>query len=304
MRPTALLVALLLGLAGPPLLAAAEVRFLVTGDAPYEPADRPRLQRMFSAAGDVAFLAHVGDIKTGNSRCVQATYLPVVRLFRDQRLPLVFSPGDNDWTDCRRDAAGGYDPTERLALLRRLFFHDPAVLRLQHLDVRRPPATMALPELFWFRQQSVLFVNWHVVGSYNNRYPRDRSAMAEYRMRRAANQALLRDAMGVLDDVHAVVLFQHANPGLGRATPHPGYQGMHDDLAALLAGSDVPVLLVHGDTHNFQFDQPWLGRPGGEQLWRLEVPGYPRLAGIEVTVDSGAERPFFIRYLTPEDVTP
>ena len=30
--------------------------------------------------------------------------------------PVVYTPGDNEWTDCHRASAGGYLPTERLAL--------------------------------------------------------------------------------------------------------------------------------------------------------------------------------------------
>lgn len=299
MRHPAPLLILLLSFASSALLAG-DVRFLVTGDAPYDPADLPRLERLFAAAERVDFLAHVGDLKSGNSRCVEAAYVPIRDLFAAQALPVVFSPGDNDWTDCRREVAGAYDPAERLALLRRLLFDDPGVLRLGQLEVQRPMATAALPELFWFRRGDVLFINWHVVGSYNNRYPRDRAAMAEYRVRRGANHMLLRAALDALGEARAVVLFQHANPGLSRAAPHPGYQGMQDDLAALLAATRVPVLLVHGDTHAFQFDQPWLGRPNGGRLWRLEVPGYPRLAGIEVTVRADRAQPFFIRHHTPE----
>src|SRR5690606_35598316 len=35
---------------------------------------------------------------------------------------LVYTPGDNEWTDCHRSRAGGFDPLERLAALRSLFF--------------------------------------------------------------------------------------------------------------------------------------------------------------------------------------
>ncbi|MEU6787396.1 hypothetical protein ABZ912_50105 [Nonomuraea angiospora] len=32
--------------------------------------------------------------------------------------PFVLTPGDNEWTDCHRTAAGGYAPTERLDAVR------------------------------------------------------------------------------------------------------------------------------------------------------------------------------------------
>lgn len=297
-RPS--LFALLLSLAA--AAPAAPPSWLVTGDAPYSRADLHRLGDLLNNNRDVDFMVHVGDIKSGGSRCDDARYEPVAALFARQPVPVVFSPGDNDWTDCRRDSAGGYDPTERLAMLRHRFYGDARVLRLASLDIH--PVDGA-PEVFWFRHSGVLFINLHVVGSYNNRFPRRPSAMAEYRLRRRANHAAIQAALAQPDaSDRAVVVIQHANPGLRRQRPHPGYQGMHQDLAALLAATRVPVLLVHGDTHQFQFDQPWLGRPDGQRLWRLEVPGYPRLAGIRVSLGEDPARPFVIAYRAPEDDAP
>jgi hypothetical protein len=39
--------------------------------------------------------------------------------------PLVYTPGDNEWTDCHRANNGGYTPTERLDTLREVFFDRP-----------------------------------------------------------------------------------------------------------------------------------------------------------------------------------
>ena len=38
--------------------------------------------------------------------------------------PLVHTPGDNEWTDCYRKKAGEFDPLERLAKVRAMFFPD------------------------------------------------------------------------------------------------------------------------------------------------------------------------------------
>src|ERR671919_2379805 len=38
---------------------------------------------------------------------------------------LIYTPGDNEWTDCHRPAAGAYDPLERLGFLRSVFFSEP-----------------------------------------------------------------------------------------------------------------------------------------------------------------------------------
>jgi hypothetical protein len=37
-------------------------------------------------------------------------------------MPVIYSVGDNEWTDCLRVNNGAYAPLERLALIRRTFF--------------------------------------------------------------------------------------------------------------------------------------------------------------------------------------
>ena len=52
-----------------------------------------------------------------------------------------YTPGDNEWTDCHRPAAGGYVPTERLARLRAAVLpRDRDPRRLPARAVRREPA--------------------------------------------------------------------------------------------------------------------------------------------------------------------
>ena len=46
-------------------------------------------------------------------------------LYQGFDIPLIYTPGDNDWFDCVAESAGGYDEYERLAFLRGLFFPDP-----------------------------------------------------------------------------------------------------------------------------------------------------------------------------------
>ena len=39
-------------------------------------------------------------------------------------MPLLYTPGDNEWTDCHRPAAGTYNPLERLDAVREAFLRD------------------------------------------------------------------------------------------------------------------------------------------------------------------------------------
>ena len=53
---------------------------------------------------DLVFTAHDGDLKSGSSECTDAVYTQALGYFKSLRAPAVFTPGDNDWTDCDRTA--------------------------------------------------------------------------------------------------------------------------------------------------------------------------------------------------------
>ena len=63
-------------------------------------------------ANDLEFTVHDGDLKAGNSTpgsatpttCADALYLQGLAYFNALKAPAVFTPGDNDWTDCDRTA--------------------------------------------------------------------------------------------------------------------------------------------------------------------------------------------------------
>src|SRR5919199_909863 len=70
----------------------------------------------------LAFTVHDGDIKSGSSPCTDDVYTSFAASMHTLRAPAMFTPGDNDWTDCDR---GPFDSNERLAFERKLFFSTP-----------------------------------------------------------------------------------------------------------------------------------------------------------------------------------
>src|SRR5690348_6541540 len=85
----------------------------VIGDVPYSAAQLaafPGWVRQIDAAPGVGATVHLGDIKDGESRCDDAYYARIARLFARFADPLVYTPGDNEWTDCHRPDDGGYNP--------------------------------------------------------------------------------------------------------------------------------------------------------------------------------------------------
>ena len=108
-----------------PILATAQpLRFGLFGDTPYSAWERAKLPELMAdmAAADSAFVVHTGDFKSGGDACSDALYQDRLALFQASSVPLVYVPGDNDWTDCHHRSNGAYDPLERLDRLRALFF--------------------------------------------------------------------------------------------------------------------------------------------------------------------------------------
>ena len=143
-------------------------QFALIGDVPYSARERRELPRMLEAIADthVAFIAHIGDIKHGQARCDDAVFADRQQLFNASRVPFVFVPGDNEWTDCSRLSNGSYDPLERLATLRSLFWQRPESLGRKTLPLERQAG--AYPEHSRFRLGPVLFVTLNLPGPDNN----------------------------------------------------------------------------------------------------------------------------------------
>src|SRR5262245_36166191 len=101
--------------------------FAVMGDAPYTDAEEPVFLAMLDRIGEekLEFVVHVGDFEEGsNSRCTDELFFKRKAQFDASAHPFVFTPGDNDWTDCRRKTNGSDDPIERLQRIREIFFSE------------------------------------------------------------------------------------------------------------------------------------------------------------------------------------
>jgi hypothetical protein len=287
------------------LALASGVRFFAIGDVPYNAAES-RVLKPFLAEEvkkDPAFVIHVGDIKGGSEPCTDARLREIAEFFRAQPVPVVYTPGDNEWTDCHRVAAGGYDPLERLAVVRRLFFDDQAVLKLNLLRAVHPED--GFPEDYYFLYRGVVFAAVHAVGSHNNRGSRDPAAIAEFKARAAANRRLIRKAAAAANAGHAtaVVMMFQADPGFERMKPSRGFAPLWEDLQALLKRFPGPVLAIHGDSHRYTFDHPLqhVGTGAVEtRFTRLEVPGSPIVGGVWVTVESSTAQPFRVSPVYPD----
>ena len=99
--------------------------FALIGDMPYSPTDSLRFGRLveeINRAEGLEWVIHVGDIKGGSSPCSDSLLQSRFEWFQQFERPFILVPGDNDWTDCHRS---GYQPLDRLAHMRALFFPRP-----------------------------------------------------------------------------------------------------------------------------------------------------------------------------------
>ena len=291
----ALLAALTVG------LAQAEIwRFALIGDTPYSDHERTELPKMLDAIADshAEFVAHIGDIKHGRDRCDDALFADRYQLFNRSRIPFVFVPGDNEWTDCDRVNNGAYDPLERLNALRALFWSSPQSLGQKTLTQARQAGSY--PEHARFRLGPVLFVTLNLPGG-NNNWGLTETPREEWRQRMPVVQAWLKDsfALAKREKLAGVVLLFQANPGFRHFSQGLGHRSYRDFLSLLrdeTLAFPGQVVAVHGDTHTSRIDQPLRDTQGKTlaNFTRVETHGYPLMGWTKGFIDT--EQPRLFRF--------
>jgi len=275
-------------------------RFLATGDLPYSAAQDASFRRLLkqSDSEDFAFLMHVGDFKAQGAPCSDVEFEKIRDLFRAYSKPIVYTPGDNEWTDCH---GVGADPIERLGKIRELFYEDAQTLRLGKLDAvhqSRKPKFTKYAENYRFNKSGVAFIVAHVVGSGNNYRPNDPAAIKEFNERNTANLAFLYDSFeeAIENDATGVAVVIHANPDFEKGSQE-GFKEFLATTRGFLAKYHKPVVCIHGDTHYYRIDKPFKDESGKTYLHftRMEVFGSPNVAGVVVSVDPRDSQVFSFR---------
>ncbi len=284
--------------AEPPPLPANTFAFAVFGDGPYRLPERAAFGRLIDDVNrsDVAWFLHVGDILSGS--CSNKKLDGMLEQLNTIRHPVLYTPGDNEWTDCHRRS---FDPLERLQRIRDTYFKEPtksiAGAAMPVESQSADPAWKEFVENVRWRRGGFLFVTVHLVGSYNgaSRFDGRTAANDSAVVRRTAAAVAWTDsAFGIAesDSLSGVVIAFHADPRFHRTRNNP-YESFLRRVAERTAAFRGQVLLIHGDTHEYILDHP-LPRPGTKEplanLTRLETFGSPDIGWVRVVVDTVAGR--------------
>ena len=294
------------------------------GDFPYDPAQQQQAHNLFEELNseDLAFIAHDGDIKSGSTACADDVYRREFRRFESSRNPLIYTPGDNEWTDCHRPpnpSPQEADPLNRLDFLRETFFSEGASLGREEIPLRRQ--SEEYPENARWSvggARGVTFATVHVVGSNNNRPTTENPTVGdeqEWRARNEANIAWLERTFWAAQrrESEAVMVVIQANIFEGDTAEPSGFTEFKEVLRRETIAFGKPVVLVHGDTHFFRVDKPlFYAEKGGEKsrvrnFTRVETFGDEYVHWVRATVvDTPDEEVyfFFVPELVEENLVP
>lgn len=316
MSAPSLLAMLIMGLTLPHAVAAEPFTLVALGDMPYKPdRDGPRFHRLIDAVNalDPAFTLHVGDTKSGGTSCGDAAFERILADLDRFQTPLIYTPGDNEWRDCYKKKAGRFDPLERLAALREMFFSEArsvgGLLIERQADLM--PEHAAFVENARFMHQDVMVVTAHVVG-WNDKLPKHNEDIVDaYLARDAANIAWTRSSFAEAEreGAKAMVMAIHADlwkdaDDLDKWPKDSIHEPWIDAFVDAADDFARPVLLIHGDSHTFRIDHPFIDESDDDTppITRLEVYGDEQVKAVRITVDPGDPAVFgFMPLIVPDD---
>jgi Calcineurin-like phosphoesterase len=311
----------------------------VFGDWPYSQAlldAAPLLIDSINSDPKVRLVMHVGDIHSGSMPCtgaglnpLPATAVPdwnqwICNVFEQFKEPVVYTPGDNEWTDCHKTNQGtSGSPLNELAAVRGLFFAKPGytlggrkkqvLTQAQAYDRAYPTDAQFVENVMWEESQ-VVFVTLNVPGSNNDTLPwnggsktvpgnppystdpfvgppflNETTRHNEFVERTAANSRWLQAAFAraEADGAKAMLIGMQADMWDTTAALN-NYTPFVHELADLCIRFGRPVLLINGDSHLYGTDTP-LANPQsatGMIHGTLAVPNLTR-----ITVQGSTNRP-------------
>jgi hypothetical protein len=321
--------------------AARPLTLAVFGDWPYNQHLLDSASLLIDSINSdrrVSTVLHVGDIHSGSMPCTSAAIVPTIPAavpgwnqtiyyqFQQFDKPLVYTPGDNEWTDCQKakELSSG-DPLQELASLRTLFFARPGkTLGRNERDVssqaqaydREYSTDKQFVENVMWEDSQVVFVTINVPGSNNDTLQWDgafsnpAAQAQEVAERTAADVRWLQAAFRRAEERHgrAVVIIQQADMW-DPAALLPGGDGLSEYRPIVQAIADLtqkfarPVLLLNGDSHLYMTDHP-LADPSSSTGMIHHTQPVPNLTRITVQGSTNAPAEWLRLTIDPHSKSP
>jgi hypothetical protein len=284
---------------------------VVFGDMPYTlPDDYPKFERLIAAVNQEkqVFNVHLGDFKASATPCTEEYFQKIYNYFQQLEKPLIYTPGDNEWTDCSKKEAGAYVPEERLAVVRKMFFSNNnksfGKQKMDLLPQSHNPQFAKYVENNRWDYGNVAFATVHIVGSNNNFLVESKSHIDEFYDRDSANIAWIEEVFreAKVKNSLGIALFTQADM-FNEGKPSTGFIHFLEKLTALVLDFKKPVLLVNGDSHKFLVDKPLTvakGKKKGETIMnftRLQSFGESDVHATKLTINPAYKELFQIEQL-------
>jgi hypothetical protein len=144
----------------------------------------------------------------------------------------------------------------------------------------------------------------HIVGSDNRFAPNNAEAEKEFLAREQANIVWMKETFQIAakQKLQTLVFAFQADVirGMSRSGTWAEKTGFHASiektLLPLAKEFQGSILIVHGDSHNFEFDQTFmLESQVLKNVYRLEVPGAKTTGAVSVTIHEGNPIPFSVK---------
>tara|TARA_B100000212_G_scaffold68778_1_gene48136 strand:- start:8840 stop:9895 length:1056 start_codon:yes stop_codon:yes gene_type:complete len=202
-----------------------------------------------------SLIIHVGDVLIhGGSQCTDSRINHQLNLMNNLNTSVLYTPGDNEWRDCRDKEKGDMHNLERLAYIRKTYFAQDKTLG-KNPSIVENQRIRGYPENARLMIKKIAFITAHNIGSNNNFDFYSKENISEYLKRDAANIDWIKESFERYKDAEAYVVVTHADIFSNKKTPI-FYEKFATTLLELSNKYKRQVLLLNGNKEQFSSFKP------------------------------------------------
>jgi hypothetical protein len=285
-------------------------KIVILADTPYSDKEKQMLQgpdgilyRLINAE-EPSVVMHLGDLKSGGDSCTNELLTEHKALLAQvQPGKVIYTPGDNDWTDCDRFLLfHSFDELERLEYLTTLMFKTPPLLSENLTSITAQPEQVE--NKLWINDRLAIST-LHIVGTSNGRVnisksnqllaikkadERDNKNLAWLKQIEAKAKSFDALIIGFQADIYQKSVLESdacGDSSLKTCDAFSVYRQAFKDLAKRI---NKPLLISHGDTGEFCFEKL------DNNLWHLNAAGdFRHLDATKVSFNKASvKNPFIV----------